>query len=330
MSKNNSSIVQTSRIRLARNINGYPFPEWSSSDEQNVVKKIAKTAISKIEGSFAIKELGKTKDCEKNIFVEKNILSSHFLTGDPDLKAFAYNKKSVSIMINEEDHVRLCSQQNGFKLEECWNHLNKVDSALSSEIEYSFSQELGFATACPSNVGTGMRASVMIHTPALCLERKMGKIISKLSDSHITVRGLYGEGSMAIGHIFQISNLNTLGISEIDTIKHLKKVITSIEKKETNARLNVCKKDELLLKDKVRRAIGILKYACFLSYEESLDLLSIIYLGQSLGIENRVKSLMNLAELTKQLRDGHLQKQYSRSRKSIEECRAQKVRQIIT
>lgn len=332
MSKNKEGIFLTSRIRLARNISGIPFPEWSSVEDQNQVKLIAKKAITKLPVPFTYKELAKTKGAEVNLLVEQNVLSSHFAKGDASTKAFAVNQSGVSIMINEEDHLRLSIQKENLNLEECLGLIDKVDTDLSSQIEFAFSKELGFATACPSNVGTGMRASIMLHLPALCLQGKIGPLIRTLSESHITVRGLFGEGSMALGHIFQISNLNTLGISEKETINYLEKVALSVHKKEALCRKNISKTEELFLKDKVNRAIGILKYACLLSYEEALDHLSIISLGQRLGLEKKLKPLKNLAELSKQLRDGHIAQKTSKTfrDKAIDKLRAEKVRQLVS
>jgi len=330
MQKNSSSIILTSRIRLARNINGFPFPEWASSEDQVQVKSIVKKAIQKIESSFVYKDLSRAKELTKNLLVEQNILSSHFIKDHVKAKAFAFNTKGISIMINEEDHLRLAIQLQGLKLEEAWPVLDELDTALSEKIEYAFSQGQGFATACPSNVGTGMRVSVMVHLPALCLEGKIGPIISAMNESHITVRGLFGEGSMALGHTFQISNLNTLGISEEETIFYLQKVAKSLEKREKLARKNIFSKQKMILKDKVSRAIGILKYAYFLSYEEALDHLSIIILAQSLGLEKELKRLKNLADLSTQLRDGHLRRQKGTRRSiSTESLRADRVRELI-
>lgn len=331
MSKNNQEIFLTSRIRLARNIRGIPFPEWSSAEDQDQVKLIAKKAIAKLPIRFTYRELDKTKDEEINLLLEQNIFSSHFAKGNISNKAFALSPSGVSIMINEEDHLRLSIQRQNLNLNECFELIDKVDTDLSTQIEFAFSKELGFATACPSNVGTGMRASVMLHLPTLCLAGKIGPLIRTLSESHITVRGLFGEGSMALGHIFQISNLNTLGISEKETINYLEKVAKSIHKKELLCRKNISKEEKLLLSDKINRATGILKYACFMSYEEALDHLSIISLGQRLGLEKQLKPLKNLAELSKQLRDGHIaQKAKNARNKAIDKLRAEKVRDLIS
>jgi len=330
MQKNSSSIILTSRIRLARNINGFPFPEWASSEDQTQVKAIVKKALQNLPSSFTYKELARAKESERNLLVEQNILSGHFVKDHLQAKAFAYNAKGLSIMVNEEDHLRLAIQQQGLMLEETWPVLDKLDTSLSEKIEYAFSQDSGFTTACPSNVGTGMRVSVMIHLPALCLEGKIGPMITALSESHITVRGLFGEGSMALGHIFQISNLNTLGISEEETILYLQKVAKSLERREKLARKNILSKKRTNLEDKVSRAIGTLKFAYLLSYEEALAHLSIIILGQSLGLAANLKPLKNLAILSTQLRDGHLRQQKGKRRSiSLESLRAEKVRVII-
>lgn len=331
MPKNSYDFVLSSRIRFARNIDGFPFPEWASPHDLLQVKALSKKAIGKVSKSLKYKELAKTRDLERQILVESNILSNHFVKGDVDLKAFAYNSNHVGILINEEDHLRAFVQKKSLNLEECMEIIDRIDDKLSSELQFAFSKELGFATSCPSNVGTAMRASVMLHLPGLCMDGQVGSLISKLSDSHLTVRGLFGEGSMALGHVFQISNLNTLGITEHEIIGYLKKVTQSIVKKELLSRKNLLKGEKLVLKDKVSRAIGILKYAHFLSYEEALDLLSVISLGQSLGIENRIKPLKNLADLSKQLRDGHLRKagKVPDKIKALELYRAKKVRELV-
>jgi len=330
MPKNNNSIILTSRIRLARNLNGFPFPEWASAEDQTQVKAIVKKAIQNLPNSFTYKELAREKESQRNILVEQNIISGHFIKDHLQAKAFAYNSKGLSIMVNEEDHLRLAIQQQGLELEETWPVLDKLDTSLSEKIEYAFSQDTGFATACPSNVGTGMRVSVMVHLPALCLEGKIAPLIAALSESHITVRGLFGEGSMALGHIFQISNLNTLGISEEETVLYLQKVAKSLERREKLARKNMLTKKKIILEDKVNRAIGTLKFAYLLSYEEALAHLSIIILGQSVGLASNLKPLKNLSILSTQLRDGHLRKQKGNRRSiSLESVRAEKAREII-
>lgn len=323
----NNDIVINSRVRLARNIYGFTFPEWASIDELAQIKSISKKAITELGRSFRYKELAGLKDHEKNLLVAGNILSSQFIDGDPGARAFALGSKKVSIMINEEDHLRLSVQKEADDLETCWEIIDNIDTKISENVEYAFSNENGFATACPSNVGTGMRASVMLHLPALCLDDSISSLITNLTDGHITVRGLSGEGSVALGHIFQISNLNTLGISEPETLAYLKKVSQTIIKKELLARKNLLKREKLNLTDKVRRAIGILEYACFISYEEALSYLSLISLGQRLGLEKETKELKNMATLSKQLSDSYLQK--STKTKDVDIVRAGKVRAII-
>lgn len=327
-SSNNSDIVINSRVRLARNIFGFTFPEWASIEELARIKTVSKKAIEGLGRSFVYKELTDLKDSEKNILVEKNLLSSQFIKGDPGVRAFARKSKNISIMINEEDHLRLAIQKEADDLEGCWQVIDKIDTKLSENIEYAFSNDKGFATACPSNVGTGMRASVMLHLPALCIDDSINPLITNLTDGHITVRGLFGEGSMALGHIFQISNLNTLGISENETLAYLRKVNQSIIKKELLSRKNLLKKDKLNLTDKIRRAIGILEYACLISYEEALSYLSLISLGQNLGIEKETKKLDNMATLSKQLSESYLQKS-NKKKQNPDVIRANMIRERI-
>ncbi len=326
-----TDIVLSSRIRLARNIEGLPFPEWSTPSELTQVKRLSKKAIALADKNLTYKELNKTKELEKYLLVEQNTLSVDFIKGDPGAKAFAHKDETVTIMINEEDHLRLTIQKNDFDLDGCWKEIDKIDTSLSEQIQFSFNNNLGFMTSCPSNVGTGMRASVMLHLPALCIEGKISSIVASLNDSHITVRGLFGEGSMALGHIFQFSNLNTLGVSELETINYLKKITRSLIKKELICRKNILKRDKTEIIDKVRRAIGILKYAYYISYEEALDHLSLIILGQYLNVEKTLKPLKNFGQLSKQLRSAHLQKEskIGNSAKALETFRAEKIREII-
>lgn len=335
---NSEEIVLSSRVRLARNIDGFSFPEWASANELSQIKSLSKKAIKKSAKNLTLKDLTKTTELEKNLMAEQNLLSDEFIKGDSSAKAFAHNK-SVCIMINEEDHIRLSMHKENLDLDSCWKEVDKIDTRLSNEIQFAFTNNMGFATSCPSNVGTGMRASVMLHLPALCIDGKIGSLISGLNDSHITVRGLFGEGSMAIGHIFQISNLNTLGISETETISYLKKICQTIIKKELVSRKNIIKRDKIGMQDKIRRAIGILKYTCLISYEEALDHLSLIILGQNLGLIKSVikgvvpgnKPLKNLSDLSKQLGDGHLQKEArKKDTKALEIYRAKKIQSFLS
>ncbi|MEA3306152.1 MAG: ATP--guanido phosphotransferase, partial [Candidatus Omnitrophota bacterium] len=215
-----ADIVISSRIRFARNVNGYPFCHWSSAGEKEEVLSLIKSALenSKYMKRALFVKMKELNDIDKQFLVERHLMSIEHASKD-ESKALAVDEKEIiSIMINEEDHIRAQAIQSGFNLTETWRVLDALDSELEHKLDFAYSDRWGYLTACPTNAGTGIRASVMLHLPALVITNQIGRVIQTISKLGITARGLYGEGTEASGNFFQISNQVTLGRSEEDII----------------------------------------------------------------------------------------------------------------
>lgn len=282
---NNSDIVVSTRIRLARNLDKTPFPNALSSTKE-VTEKI-KSAIlnsnSTLSKDFDFINLDTAEPYKKQAMAEEHLISPVMCTGNG--KSVLINKdKTMSIMLMEEDHIRLQVIQPGFTLDEAYSLASKADDVLEETLTYAFDNDLGYLTACPTNTGTGMRASVMMHLPALTMTDNIGKIISSAASLGIEVRGLYGEGTKAYGNLFQISNKMTLGISEEQSISRLKDIVNQIVEMENKARKALSNSSAAKLADKLYRSYGILKYARSISSAEAKSLLSDVMLGVNMGI----------------------------------------------
>lgn len=280
-----SPIVISSRIRLARNLSDYPFPGWAKSSQKKDVLKRCKEVIEEsnvLKGGLFV-AMDQLSDLEKQILVERHLISKE-LTHSTVASGMAVDSRQARvIMINEEDHLRIQVLKSGFNFGRIWRTIDELDTAFESFLDYSFSPELGYLTACPTNLGTGMRASVMMHLPALVISNQMEKIIRAVGQLGIAVRGIYGEGSDATGSIFQISNQQTLGESEKDIIKRLTNVLKTVIEHEHNAREQLFEKDDIKVKDKIGRAYGILKNGFLLSSGEAMNLLSLMRLAVDIG-----------------------------------------------
>jgi protein arginine kinase len=281
-----SAIVLMTRIRLARNLAGKPFPGWAREAQRNEVLAVCQEALlasapMKRGAHAAVSEL---TDLEKQMLVERHLISRE-LSGSSSGSGVVINKdQTVSVMINEEDHLRIQVLRSGFQLKKAWTFINALDSELEARLDYAFSPRLGYLTACPTNLGTGMRASAMMHLPALVIAGQMEKIVRAVNQLGMVVRGLFGEGSDASGSIFQISNQTTLGESEEAIIKRLGSVLESIIEHELNARAKLLETDATKLFDKIGRAYGILQNSHQLTSTEAMNLLSLLRLGIDLGV----------------------------------------------
>ncbi len=293
---NNDDTVISTRIRLARNLDGVPFPN-ALKDKSEATKKI----INAVAGSnttlakeFDYIELDKIPASERRELAEKHLISLEMLDGSGKSVMISHDK-TMSIMLMEEDHIRLQVIESGLKLDEAYNMADKLDNVLEESLKFAFDEEWGYLTACPTNVGTGMRASVMMHLPALARTNNMSRIISSARELGIAVRGMYGEGSKAFGNIFQISNSVTEGFSEKEIIENLKNIVNQICDLEKTAMENL-KKSHAGLSDELYRSYGTLKYARSLSSKEAKALISDVILGRKLGIitEENKQSLISL------------------------------------
>lgn len=281
-----SAIVLMTRVRLARNLSGHCFPGWAEPDERASIVETCRNAVLAVpqmrrSHAFTIDQLD---ELSRQILVERHLVSRELSGAKEGAGVVISGDQSVSVMINEEDHLRIQVLRAGFHLKKTWNTINELDSTLEQSLDFAFHSNLGYLTACPTNLGTGMRASVMMHLPALVISNQMEKIVRAVNQLGMVVRGLFGEGSDASGSIFQISNQTTLGESEEEIIKRLQAVLQSIIEHEENAREKLLESDGPKLFDKIGRAYGILQNSHLLSSSEAMNLLSLIRLGVDLKL----------------------------------------------
>ncbi len=280
-----SNIVVSSRVRIARNLRNFPFPGWAKKADRISVLECVKPAVD------ALPEMGEAYSIfsqdfsalEKQVLVERHLISREHAAKGLGSAVVMNKKQTLSIMINEEDHLRMQSIRSGLNLKSAFKLIDKVDTELADKLDFAFHPQLGFLTACPTNVGTGMRASAMMHLPALVLSEQINQVIQAVSKVGLAVRGLYGEGTEALGNLFQISNQVTLGEAEGDIITRLNKVIEQIIHHEVNARQGLLQKKPVTLLDNVGRAYGVLRYAHSMASKEALNLLSYLKLGVDLA-----------------------------------------------
>ncbi|MBO5059912.1 MAG: protein arginine kinase [Clostridia bacterium] len=295
--KNDNDIMVSTRIRLARNLDKYPFPGILNDAGREKVTEEIKNAVlgsnSTLAKDFKWLRMQDLSAAEKQELAEKHLISPE-LANSAHGSVLVSEDETMSIMLLEEDHLRIQIILGGFKLKEAWELASRVDDVIEENTDYAFSEEFGYLTACPTNTGTGLRASIMMHLPALTLTNNINKIISSASALGLTVRGLYGEGSKAYGGLYQISNQVTLGMSEEEIISKLENIAGQIEKHERDARESLKSNDSLA--DKLWRSYGTLKYARSVSSSEAKALLSDVILGENLGIID-TKGKMPLMEL---------------------------------
>jgi protein arginine kinase len=224
-------------------------------------------------------DLETLSDLEKQVLVERHLISVELSESAPGCGVFIDKAQTCSVMINEEDHLRIQFLKSGFNLKSVWKRINAFDDALEAKLDMAFSPDLGYLTACPTNLGTGLRASVMMHLPGLVLSEQMEKVIRAMSQLGVTVRGLFGEGSDATGHVFQISNQQTLGECEGDILDRLGNILKTVIDHELNARFKCLEDDRAKLNDQMGRAFGILQNAQVLNSNEAMNMLSLLRLA---------------------------------------------------
>jgi len=304
-----STIVLSTRIRLARNLFKYNFPHnCTKIDRKKIISEVvaASKKIKKLKRAHFF-EIDNLDEIEKQILVESHFVSQEFVQQKLPAAILISFDKSYAIMINEEDHIRLQILQSGLKLEKAWEIMTKLDSEFEKQLNFAFSPKCGYLTSCPTNVGTGLRASVMLHLPALVHDHKIDAVISAVGKVGIAVRGPYGENSDSKGNLFQISNQVTLGKSEIEIINQLHKIVLRIIDHEAKLREALINKDPYQIKNEVGRAYGTLKYAEILSSDEAANLLSTILMGIDLHVFDGInRSIIN--ELLIDIQPAHLQR----------------------
>ena len=279
-----SDVVISTRIRLARNIKDFRFPnKYSKEESKKILEKIEEITPSLGYGLKFIK-LENLDDITKISLIEKHLLSPEFAMSKKENQAMLINEEeNICIMINEEDHIRMQVFAAGFDLENLLNLSIELDQKLENLINYAYSEKYGYLTACPTNVGTGLRVSVMVHLPGLAETGNLNKILHIVNNFGMSVRGVYGEGSQSMGNMYQISNNQTLGLTEQEIVKNMKLITDKIIEQERVAR-KYLGKNQIGLADKVYRAFGILENARILSSNECIDLLSDVKLGTDMGI----------------------------------------------
>lgn len=283
-------VVVSTRIRFARNLKAYPFPCRLSDEMKCHVAAIVKEAVlngnSAIAGQFRYIQMSELTQEEAVSLVERHLVSPEFISNRQGRGLLLLNDDTVSIMINEEDHVRIQVLFKGLDLQEAYSLADKIDTLLDEHLEFAFHDKLGYLTQCPTNIGTGMRASVMLHLPALEQSGAMNRLAATLSKLGLALRGIYGEGSNPLGSVYQISNQITLGISENEAINNLKDIVMQIVTQERNAREELAK--NIAVKDSVSRSYGLLCYAQLMTNEECMRLLSNLRLGIETGLVSNI------------------------------------------
>ncbi len=279
-------IVLSTRVRLARNLSDFPFPGNLTPEKQREVVDVVASAMasSDVGNDFKLIDMTTLTELERLQLVEKHLISRDLATGDGVRAVLLSTDESVSIMINEEDHLRIQVLGTGLCLDDCLKKAMRIDDALDRTLKYAFDEKLGYLTKCPTNLGTGMRASAMLHLPALTQGNAIRELSASVGKLGFVIRGLYGEGSVAKGALYQISNQLTLGFDEETIVKRLSDVVEQMIEHERNYREQVRKSGKLWLEDKIWRSAGILTYARSISTDEAMQLLSDLRLGASLGI----------------------------------------------
>lgn len=306
--KKGSPVVLSTRVRLARNLSDVPFPERASSSQRSDVmstcaEQLGELKLMKNSSFFDISELS---DLEKQVLVERHLISRELCESKQGAGVLINKDQSCSVMINEEDHLRIQFLKTGFNLNSVWKQMDSFDSDLEKSINVAFSSEFGFLTACPTNLGTGLRASVMMHLPGLVIAEQMERVIRAVNQLGITVRGLFGEGSDATGHVFQISNQQTLGESESEIMTRLGNVLKTIIDHELNARTKFLEENRAKLLDKIGRAFGVLQNVHDLSSNEAMNLLSLMRLAVDFNMLPEA-SRSDLDRLFIECQPGHIQ-----------------------
>lgn len=306
-------VVVSSRIRLARNLKGFTFPPFSNDEQLAAVVQLVREAVVR-KSPFKFLPLIQVEELTPNqrlILVEKHLCSPQFVE-KPRQRILVINEaQSISLMVNEEDHLRIQAICSGFALDQAWEFANQVDDFLEERLDYCFDESCGYLTSCPTNVGTGIRASLMLHLPGLTIVDQIRQVLSALTQLGINIRGLYGEGTESLGNMYQISNQVTLGHSEEDLINNLKSVCRQVIEQERAVREALLKESKLQLEDKLCRSYGILSQARIITTQEALKLLSDVKLGVEMEILPDINKA-SIKELLFLIRTSILQKIFNR------------------
>lgn len=326
-------MILSSRVRLARNLKSVPFPHKLTKDKaKDVIKNIEQVLCEDINSDKHFKTVylwEKDKPFNKYYF-EKHLISEKLIKNKDKAAFIINNDETISIMINEEDHIRIQCISCGFNIDDVLKEANRIDNILEKDLNIAFHDRLGYLTACPTNCGTGLRISVMVHLPILSMNKRINSMVDAITKVGMTIRGIYGEGSSAIGNLYQISNQITLGIDENDIVNNLKAVVNEIISREKFERENMLLKYEYELEDKIFRALGVLQSARIISAKESINLLSSVRIGVEMGRIRNI-NINTLNELIVNINTSSLKRIFD-SNLSERECsikRAQLIREKL-
>ncbi len=327
-----SDVVLSTRVRLARNLREVPFTHRAREEQlamvySSVVSAVHKTPALVSSSALPMRDL---TPLDRQFLVERHLIS-HDLADNGRLRGLLLvPDESVSAMVNEEDHLRLQALASGFQLRSAWDAVNAIDDELGQDLDYAFSEDLGYLTACPTNAGTGMRASVLIHLPSLVLTKQIGRVLQGITQVGLAVRGFYGEGSQIMGNFFQISNQTTLGQSEKETVESLERVTRQIIDYEQRARDELLKDARVQIEDKIWRAYGALRHSRVITSQEVINLSSAVRFGVALQIGG-LASVQTLNELLIRAQPAHIQLAAGREMEQRERnvVRADYVRKLL-
>jgi len=314
-----ADIVMSSRVRLARNLAKRPFPNKAPRkvlDEiVDMILEVTKD-INYFTDSLFLR-INELDNVDRKFLIERHLMS-HEHAANPDGKALIISREEIlSVMVNEEDHLRIQVMQSGLNLDETWKIINTIDEQLSDKVEFAYFTSWGYLTACPTNTGTAMRGSVMLHLPALVMTKQINKVLAAISKLSFTSRGFYGEGTQALGNFYQISNQVSLGHSENDILQNINGLIRQVIEQEEQARQALLLQNRAMVEDKIFRSWGVLKNAYIISSQETVELLSMVRLGIDLGVIKEVdKKAIN--ELFIMIQPAHLQKIEGKKLSTIE------------
>lgn len=308
----NSRIVISSRVRLARNLKAFAFPGWAKKAERIRAMEAIRPAVeslSQMSDAFS-QSMDSLSQMDKQILMERHLISREHAAKSSGSGLVLNREETLCVMINEEDHLRMQALRPGLQIKQAWMAIDQVDSKLERKLDYAFSPKLGYLTACPTNLGTGIRVSAMLHLPGLVLSEQINQIIQAVNKLGLAVRGLHGEGTEALGNVFQVSNQRTLGESESEIVERLSKVLSQIIDHEENARATLLEKKPKMLYNHIGRAYGILANAHSISSKETMNLLSLMRLGVDLNMFPDLERWL-VDELFIITQPAHLQKQFS-------------------
>lgn len=326
-----SDIVMSTRIRLARNLRSYRFPIAFTEEEAMAVDSAVSGALLDSEGgTYSYMKMADLPALERHVLVEKHLISPQLANPDRPGSVILSEDETVSVMVNEEDHIRIQCIYPGLQLKGAYKQADAVDDVLEKELSYAFDEDFGYLTSCPSNTGSGMRASVMMHLPALTMTKQINRIIPAISRLGIVVRGSYGEGSEAPGNVYQVSNQTTLGKTEQEILADLGNITERLIAHERKSRELLLAKSRIALENRLFRSLGTITYARLLPSSEAARCLSDVRLGIDLDIIHDVDmSILN--ELLIFMQPGFLQ-QYADGELTQEEmdiCRAKLFRERL-